>query len=908
MKKLYLLDGTGLVYRAFFAIRELNTTEGEPVNALYGLARMLSTILKNQIEMNDGVVFFLDKARKTFRSEIYPDYKAQRPTMPDELKYQMAFIEEFVNAFGIKVLSVENYEADDLIATFIKRFDDDFDQFNVITSDKDLLQLVGEKVQVLRTEKGVVNLKCYDEKAFVEKYGFKPSRMIDYLSLMGDKADNIPGIKGIGDKRAKDLIDQFGTLEAIYDNLDKLTKANRKRLEESKDDGFMSKKLVILKDDVQLSDDFDSSDFYLYSGINKDKLFPLLKRFQFDSLIKEWSVEEKVQGLIFEEFQSQSKLEPLGDYKTVNDENFEDFLNLIREQKHFAFDTETTSLNVREAKLVGISVSWNEGEAYYLPLLHNDGANVSKENLKRFLSATKNIIYIGHNLKYDFSVLMNNGYEIPEKYFDTMIASFVLDPDKGKHGLDLLAKNVFNHEMIKFEEVMKSIETPPLMKKEADFSDVSVEKATEYSGEDADFTFRLYNRFKDEIETKGLSTLYYGMEMPFLKVLIEMEHNGVYFDREYLRELSVKTAQRIGEIVHCIYQISGCEFNLNSPAQIGEIFFDKLGLPSQGKTAKSKKYKTGKEVLEKLAKDYDIARLLLEYRKYSKLKSTYIDAIPNYISDITGRVHSSFNQAGTATGRLSSSDPNLQNLPKKDSEGREIRKAIKPQDSKWYLISADYSQVELRLMAHISGDENLIEAFKENMDIHAYTASKIFNVAINEVSEKQRNVGKTINFSIIYGISSYGLSSRLKISIQEAKQFIDDYFKAYPYVKKFMKRMEKKAEDFGEVRTEFNRLRSIKYINAKNRRLQEEAKRIAINSPIQGTAADIMKLAMIKIQKKIEDNALKAKMIMQIHDEVVVECPEFELDQMKQIIKNEMENVYQLKVPLSVDIEILKEF
>ncbi|HOO32856.1 MAG TPA: DNA polymerase I [Thermotogota bacterium] len=906
MRNFYLLDGTGLVYRAFFAIRELNTSEGEPVNALYGLSRMLSTILKNQIEENDGIVFFLDRARKTFRSELYPDYKAHRPPMPDELRFQMGFVEELVHSFGIKVLSMENYEADDLIATFVRRFKNDFDQFNVITSDKDLLQLVGDKVNVLRAEKGVSNLKCYDEKVFGEKYGFKPIQMIDYLSLMGDKADNIPGIKGIGDKRAKELIAEFGTLEKIYQNLDKVSNANKKRLEESRGDGFLSKKLVILKDDIPLQDEFDQPDFYHYSGIHQYDLMKLLGKFQFDSLIREWSDSERTQGLIFEK--NESVKPQKGHYQMVNDDSFESFLQLLKKQERFAFDTETTSLNVREAKLVGISISWKEGEAYYLPLLHKEADNLSENNLNLFFSSTKDALYIGHNLKYDFSVLRQNGYTLPENYFDTMIASFLLNPDQGKHGLDFLAKEEFDHDMIKYDQVIESVPVSPIMIRAADFSDVSVQNATDYSGEDADYTFKLYNRFAPLLENEGLHDLFFNMEMPFLKVLIEMETNGVYFDREYLKNLSVKTSKIINEIVEQIYDISGTEFNLNSPVQIGEIFFGKLGLPSQGKTAKSKKYKTGKEVLEKLAEDYDIARLLLEYRKYSKLKSTYIDAIPNFISEITGRVHSSFHQTGTATGRLSSSDPNLQNLPKKEAEGREIRKAIKPQKESWRLISADYSQVELRLMAHIADDQNLILAFKEDMDIHAYTASKIFGIAIEKVSKTQRNVGKTINFSIIYGISAYGLSSRLKISVLEAKQFIEDYFEAYPNVKKFMNDTVEIAEESMEVRTEFGRLRKIKYINSKNKKLQEEAKRIAINSPIQGTAADIMKLAMINILKRLSEEQLKSKMIIQIHDEVVIESPEDEIERVKEIVKFEMENVCTLKVPLKVDIEILKEF
>jgi len=906
VRKFFLIDGTGLVYRAFFAIRNLNTSTGEPVNALYGLSRMLTKLLKEKVEKDDRIVFFMDRARKTFRTEMYEEYKANRSEMPEELRFQMAYVEDLVKSFGINVLSVENYEADDLIATFTKTFQEDSDLFEIVTSDKDLFQLISDNVRILRAEKGVTQLKEYDRDTFYEKYGFEPSQMIDYLSLMGDSSDNIPGIKGIGDKRAKELISKFGTFEDIYKNLDKVSNANKKRLEESKEAGFLSKKLVQLKDDVTLEDDFANPCKYSYSGINLSEMTQLFNKFQFDSLLSEWADKTNTQGLLFEEKSSEKKEEKRYSYQTITKENFPTWLETLKKQKQFAFDTETTSLNVREAELVGVSFSWGEENTFYLPLGHKSKSdqtkNLDMKSLTDVLEAAEDALVIGHNLKYDFAILMNRGFSIPKNYFDTMIASYLLNPDKGKHGLDLLAMEEFSHKMISYDDVISQSENA------SNFSQVSVKEATIYSGEDAYITYRLYKLFVKRLENEDLTDLYQKMEMPLLKVLIQMEDNGVFFDRDYLKTLSNKTGKLIKEIKKQIYEIAGTEFNLNSPIQLGEILFDKLELPSQGKTAKSKNYKTGREVLEKLADDYEIAKLMLEYRKYSKLKSTYIDAIPGYISKKTGRVHSSFNQIGTATGRLSSSDPNLQNLPIKEEEGREIRNAIKPQNENWKLISADYSQIELRLMAHISSDENLIKAFNEDLDVHSFTASKIFSVDMDQVTKEQRGIGKMINFSIIYGISAYGLSSRIGISIQEADRFISEYFKTYPKVKAYMDEIEKKAKKDKEVRTIFNRLRKVKYIDASNRRLQQEAKRMAINSPVQGTAADIMKVAMINIQEQIIEKKSKCMMIMQIHDEIVLECPDEEVVEMKNMLVQEMENAYLLKVPLKVDVEVTTEF
>lgn len=906
MRRFFLIDGSGLVYRAFFAIRNLSTSSGEPVNALYGLSRMLTKLLKEQVEKDDHIVFFLDRARKTFRTQMYQEYKANRAAMPDELRFQMGFVEDLVKSFGIQVLSVENVEADDLIATFIKQFDQDADQFEIVTSDKDLFQLINEKVRILRAEKGVTQLKTYDRDAFNEKFGFEPPQMVDYLSLMGDASDNIPGIKGIGEKRAKELICEFGTLEAIYNNLDKISQANRKRLEESKENGFLSKKLVQLKDDVALEDVYSEINHYTYSGIDLEKMTQLFSKLQFDSLLTEWANHSNTQGLLFSQQDAKPADEQTTHYQTITEEQFDEWLKEISTLKAFAFDTETTSLNVREAKLVGASFSWGKDDSYYLPLGHHPSSskfkNLDLHRLTQVLEATKDSLVIGHNLKYDFAILMNCGFTLPQKYFDTMIASYLLDPDKGKHGLDLLAMEEFSHQMISFDSVISK--TPGI----SDFSQVSIEDATTYSGEDADYTYRLYQLFEKQLKTAGLEKLFWEIEMPLLKVLIQMEHNGVYFDRDYLQTLSKKTEQLIQDIKKQIFKMADQEFNLNSPVQLGEILFDKLGLPAQGKTSKSKNYKTGREVLEKLAEQYEIAKLMLEYRKYSKLKSTYIDAIPSFISKKTGRVHSSFNQIGTATGRLSSSDPNLQNLPVKEEEGREIRNAIKPQKNGWKLISADYSQIELRLMAHICSDDHLVRAFNEQLDVHSFTASKIFSVEMDQVTHEQRSIGKMINFSIIYGISSYGLSSRIGISVYEAEKFINEYFKTYPKVKEYMEAIEKQAQEKKEVRTLFNRLRKIKYIDASNQRLKQEAKRIAINSPVQGTAADIMKMAMINVQRRIDQKKSDCMMIMQIHDEIVLECPNEEVEEMKEMLIDEMENAYSLKVPLKVDAEVTTEF
>jgi len=922
LKKFYLIDGTGLVYRAFFAIRNLNTSRGEPVNALYGLARMLTKLLRERIEADDKIAFILDKGRETFRTQMYNDYKAQRPDMPEDLKFQMQFLSDFVNAFGIKVLSIENYEADDIIATFTEAFKDGIDLFEVVTSDKDLFQLINDKVRVLRAERGVTRLREYDRETFEEKYGFPPKKMLDYLSLVGDKSDNVPGVKGIGKKRATDMIQTYQTLEKIYDNLDNLTKANRKRLEESREEAFLSKRLITLKYDVELPDTYNDPGNYAYAGIKREDLYGFFRKFQFDSLIDEWEAERNreannngTQNLLFQASETQGtdaqENEETVDYLTVLSDaetgekdgiSLDDLLERLKSVETLAFDVETTSLNVRYAELVGISLSWKAGEAYYLPVGHKNAQNNAPESVTRLLERLENKQVIGHNLKYDFAVLLNNGYTIPANYYDTMLASYLINPDKGRHGLDLLVKEEFGHKMMKFSEVMEKHQ------KGGDFSSVSVEEATHYSGEDADFTLRLYSILSERVKEKKLETLLHDIELPLIPVLIDLENRGVYFNKVYLEELSGKTGKKIDTIKEKIYTMAGEPFNLNSPIQIGEIFFDKLGLPSQGRTSKSKNYKTGKEVLEKLAEDYEIAQLLLEYRKYAKLKSTYIDALPEYIDKRTGRIHSNFNQIGTTTGRLSSSEPNLQNLPIKEEEGREIRHAITPQKDGWSIVSADYSQIELRLMAHISRDNNLIHAFEEGLDVHSFTASKLFSVDMADVDKPMRSTGKMINFSLIYGISPYGLARRLNISADRARQFIDNYFQAYPCVKKYMDNIVKVARDTKAVRTVFNRLRPVRYIDARNNRLKQEANRIAINSPVQGTAADIMKLAMIKVREKLLENSFEGFMMMQIHDEIVLEVPDSEIEAIKKVVKEEMESVCELSVPLTVDIDVGKQY
>jgi DNA polymerase-1 len=892
---------------------------------------MLSKLLKENIRKGDYVTFFMDKGRTTFRTRLMDEYKAHRPPTPEALREQMKEVPALVEGFGMPVHAMEGYEADDLIATFSKRFAQECDEVWILTSDKDLCQLVGGSIKMLRAEKGITDLVVYDEEKVREKYGIAPCQMVDYLSITGDKSDNVPGVAGIGEKGALQLLKDFATLEDIYSHIEKVPDKLRAKLEKSREDAFLSKRLVTLEDAVPIPCTLEELQ---YLNVHTDTLLKQFREYEFRSLEREW-----MPGLFsgasgdserpVEVFRSSLGIEKPSpavtgeyeerDYSCVRDQpSFDTFFKILKNCERCGFDTETDSLNTQDANLVGISVSFQEGKGYYLPVAHKGAENLSKEAIKEFFDVLKGKQVIGHNLKYDFEVLKHHEYPLPEDCFDTMIAAYLLDPDRPRYKLDALIREFGVIDTQEFKALMAR---HPFAR---DFSEIPLEEATRYSVEDADFSFRLYQKYAPALRENGLIKLFEMVEMPLIKVLVEMETTGVYFDERELKELSERMDVRIKWLKQEIIRIAGVSFNLDSPIQLGKILFEKLGIPSKKSTAKSKNYSTDKSVLEELAAEYEIAAKLLEYRKYTKLKTTYIDAIPQLIHPKTHRVHTSFNQTGTATGRLSSSEPNLQNLPVKNEEGKEIRAAIKPQNEGWLLVSADYSQIELRIMALLSQDDNLLKAFPEHKDIHTYTASKLFKIPLSGVSEEQRRIGKMINFSIIYGVSAFGLSSRLGLTRKESGQFIDAYFEAYPGIKRYMNDAVAVARETGLVRTLFGRLRHVKFIEARNQRLRQEAERIAINTPVQGTAADLIKIAMVRIEKNLREKSLKARLILQVHDELVFEVPEEEVPEIKKLISYEMEHVLddtdysafcddskgalripvQTMVPLKVDIDI----
>jgi len=871
---LYIFDGTALVYRAYYALPPLSTSDGKPTGAVLGVAKMLLKFIRERVKQNDSVVFVMDSKVHTFRHALFEAYKANRIPTPEMMLAQLPYIEKLVEDLKIPLLKGTGYEADDVIATIVKKFSSSFDLIYIITGDKDLLQLVGDNIRVLRfASLGISDLVEYDEQMVIKKYELKPSQIGDYLSLVGDASDNIPGVKGIGEKSAVKLLNIYGNIENLYNHLDEISKKYSKLLIEGKSNMELSKELVTLYSDVPIS-----LDIVPYEGPDKKKLSELLDELQFNSLKAEFDLYDRQSSE-----PNYLAVSSIDEFRKISETFF---------RKPFAFDTETTSLDPFAAKLVGFSLS--KGQiSYYVPVGHESGQNVGQgalETLKSLLEDQDSKI-IGQNLKYDLEVMMNHGIKF-NPYFDTMIAAYLLNPNERRFSLEDLGMRYLNYAGISYKEVTKG----------KNFENVSVEDATKYSAEDADMTYRLYDVLNKKLYDRDLIDLFYKIEMPLVKVLAKMEMNGVYVDKDFLRKLSTDYDLKLREMEEKIYDLSGgMPFNINSPKQLSEVLFSRLGLKPRKKTS-TKAFSTDAEVLEEMKDEHPIISMLLEYRKYFKLKSTYIDALPKLINSKTGRLHTSFNQTGTSTGRLSSSEPNLQNIPTRNEEGLEIRKAIRAQKVGWKILSSDYSQIELRVLAHVSGDPALTEAFKDNQDIHAITTSKIYGVDQNQVTSDMRRVGKMVNFAITYGISAYGLARRLEIPTQSADEIIKHYFASYPQVKAYLDRTIEFAMKNGYVETIFGRKRDIPELKSSNKNIVEEGKRMAINAPIQGSAADIIKLAMINIDRKIEK--MRSMMILQVHDELVFEAPEEEIDTLRQIVEESMENVFNMKVPLKVEIEV----
>lgn len=889
-KTFYLIDGSSYIFRAFFGIRQqLSTSKGFPTNALYGFINMLQKVIRD--EKPDYLMVAFDSPDKTFRHEIYPEYKANRDSPPEELAQQFPYFEPLVEAYGIYSLRQPGFEADDIIGTMAKKGEMEGLNVTIVSGDKDMMQLISPNVHMLDTMK---NKKFMDNEV-IEKFGVRPDQVIEVMGLTGDSSDHIPGVRGIGPKTATELILKFGSISSLYERIDEIEKQKvKEKLLQGKDNALMSLELVTIDTNMDLELNLD---LIKPGKINKSKLKNMFQDFEFVSFLD--GVDNELSNSTPDNEVSKFTNIDRSQYKAIlTKESFDHLLKKLSKEKSFVFDVETTSKRPVWARAVGISFSFGEGNACYLPLAHRyigvpDQLDLEEVLLKlKVIFEDQKIKKCGHNIKYDLIVMANEGININGIDFDTMIASYVLNPSKRGHGLDDLSFEHFGHKNLTYKEMVG------IGNKEIGFDEVDVERATEYAAEDSDMTWRLKAKLSPKLKGATLK-LFDEIELPLLEVLAEIELNGVYIDEKHLKKLSTLIGKQLSLLEKDIFKLADEKFNINSPKQLSEILFDKLKLPVIKKTKTG--YSTDISVLEQLAVNNKLPERVLSYRKLAKLKSTYIDALPVEIFSKTGRVHTSFNQTVAATGRLSSSNPNLQNIPIRSDMGKEIRKAFIAEGQDM-LLSADYSQIELRILAHLSKDKTLKQAFDNGEDIHARTAAEIFGCSLESVDEDSRRMAKAVNFGIVYGLSAFGLSRQLKISQREAKDFIDQYFNLYSMVKKFIDHTTIRAREIGYTLTIFNRRRYLPDLNSKNRQVRESAERVAINSPIQGSAADLIKVAMIRLFHKIKKNKLKSKMILQVHDELVFECPISEKRKIEALVKKEMEEVCDLSVPLVVDV------
>ncbi|MGD8448302.1 MAG: DNA polymerase I [Desulfobacterales bacterium] len=878
-KTLYLIDGTAYIYRAYHAIRSLTNSNGLPTNAAFGFTRILIKLIEDRSP--EYVVMFFDAKGPTFRHKIYKEYKANRPPMPEDLSVQIPHIKKITQGFNIPVMEMQGFEADDLIGTFRLRAEQAGFSVVMVTGDKDFVQLVTDNAIIWDPMKE----KTIDIKAVRQSYGVEPGQMVDVMGLSGDSSDNIPGVPGIGPKTALTLIKTFGSMDRLYEQLDKITKKKQhQNLIQYKAQAFLSRKLVKINTDVPVA--FNPEDLKLRKP-DHTKLSSLFKMLEFRQLQKDFPKEADL-----------SKKQ----YITVLDtESLSDLVTRLKTSILFAVDTETTSKDPMKAELVGLSFSMKTDEAFYIPLAHDYPDVPDQLELNAVLNILKPVLEnpdikkIGQNIKYDWIVLKHYDINLAGVIFDTMLASYLINPSKRAHNLDQIALDFLDHKTTTYEEVAGK------GKKGVRFAEVPLEKAAPYSCEDSDITFMAYHVLKPLLEKMDLMELMENVEMPLIPVLMKMEMTGISVNRDKLRDLSKSFEHQLEQIEASIYSIAGETFNIRSSQQLGYILFEKLKLPVQKKTVKKTGYSTDVNVLTALADQHELPELILRHRALSKLKSTYTDALLDLVHPETGRIHTSYNQTVTATGRLSSSDPNLQNIPIRTEQGMEIRRAFIPRQG-WTLVSADYSQIELRILAHYADDEILIKAFKDDEDIHTRTATEVFQVFPSMITPELRRQAKAINFGIIYGMSPYGLSKELNISRKMAKTYIDNYFARYSGVKKFVDQTIAVARETQKTSTLLGRIRLLPDINSANKTVRDFAERIAINTPIQGTAADLIKLAMIHVDAAFSEKNLNAAMLLSVHDEIVFEVPPTELETAKILVKEIMEGIWDLKAPLKVNI------
>ncbi len=877
---IYLIDGSAYIYRAYHAIASLTNSNGLPTNAVFGFVNMLRKLLKDKDPAYMCVAF--DSRGPVFRHRMYDQYKANRPSMPDDLALQIPYIKKIVAGYNLKIVEENDYEADDLIASLGMLAQKAGHDVVVVSGDKDLLQLVDLGMRIWDPMKN----KELGKKEVEEKYNVPVSALLDYFALIGDASDNVPGVPGVGPKTAAKLIGEYDSLDGIYEHVDTMKQSKMKeKIVTNRELAYLSRDLIRLKMDIEISDTLEE---YRVVDRNDEVLAALYQELGFSSLFQESATQQSIPTDSFTLVREKTELSVISEK--------------IRSASKVVFDCETTSLNVRKAELVGISLCVDDSESWYIPVFHKNEEQDVVENqiplaaVQDFLVPIMNsseILKIAHNLKYDYSVLQNTlECEIQGPFFDTMVAAYLVDPSRRSYKLDVLSLEM-GFKMTSFTEVVAGD------KREDSFAYVPLEKAKNYSCEDVFACFQLYEKYRAEMQELDVEELFETIEMPIVPILADMENRGICVDDSVLAELSHDFNAKIGELEKTIYELAGEEFNINSPKQLGAILFEKLELPYGRKTKTG--YSTDVKVLEKLAVKHPLPAKILEYRTLAKLQSTYVEKLGALRDAETGKVYTSFNQTVTATGRLSSSNPNLQNIPVRSEDGNRIRRAFIPQPGMVFL-AADYSQIDLRVLAHYSEDEALTRAFCQGLDVHESTAREIFSNPLF-VSPDMRRVAKSINFGIVYGMSSFGLAGQLGISRKDAQTFIDRYFRLYTGVKKFMVDIVEQARVDEFVTTLCKRRRNLPEINAKNKNQREFAERIALNTPIQGTAADIIKLAMIRVERVLKEKSLQARLLLQIHDELVFELPESELEETRVLVQEAMENALHLKVPLVVNFE-----
>ncbi|MBB3702156.1 DNA polymerase I [Alloprevotella rava] len=910
MKKFYLLDAYALIYRAYYGLirsPRINS-KGQNTSAIFGFVSTLNEVL--QKEQPDLLAIGFDPSGQTFRHELFPEYKAQREATPEDIKMAVPIIKELIKAYRIPILEVPGFEADDVIGTMAKAAVRKGYEVRMITPDKDYAQLVEPNLLMQRPGHGNVPWEILGPQEVCEKYGLQsPLQVIDYLALMGDAADNIPGCPGVGPKTATTLLQQFGSCEDIITHSSELKGAVRKKIEEHVDEIKLSKVLTTIKTDVPLQYDFEQ---FKIEEPDKEALRQIFTELEFRSFLTKLDGPQKssksapVELSLFGSESTEdkgddserlfSRLENLSyEYKLVDNETeAKELADFLLTNEFFSLDTETTSIEALDAKLVGLSFSTEDFRAWYVPVSRE--TEKAKKILEIFRPVYENpkILKVGQNLKYDLTVLANYGIHLSGPLFDTMLAHYLIQPEL-RHNMDYLAEIYLNYKTIHIEELIG-----PKGRGQKNMGDLEPKDIYKYACEDADVTLRLMKPLAEELRKNGVEEVFQNIEMPLMPVLARMERNGVVLDTETLKEVENDFTARLQTLEKDIYELAGHEFTINSPRQVGEVLFGELKLSEKVKKTKSGQYSTSEEVLRDLHSKHPIVQKILDYRGLKKLLSTYVEALPKLINPATGHIHTSFNQAVTATGRLSSSNPNLQNIPVRGEDGREIRKAFIPEAGEIF-FSADYSQIELRIMAHLSGDEHMIEAFNAGHDVHAATAARIFHKDIKDISKDERRKAKTANFGIIYGISAFGLAERMDVSRTEAKELIDSYFEMYPKIKDYISKAVDTAREKGYIETEFGRRRYLPDINSRNAVVRGYAERNAVNAPIQGTAADIIKIAMIRVQQRLDAEGCKARMMLQVHDELNFSVPADEFDKVKRIVIEEMQGAYKMSVPLEAD-------